>query len=124
MPTWFASAQWMLLSLALWALAATTRWTGRSRLHTSGWVVAALLACYLSADEVGVLHERLGTVAEEIFHDVPLNHHPVIGQFTPVKGLPLGIGHKARPGTRLQIITHRDVMFDLEILELLVRVVI
>jgi hypothetical protein len=68
-PTWFSSMQWFLLASILVAVASATGGAGRGRVRAAVWGAAALVACYFSLDEVAVLHERVGTLFEELVRE-------------------------------------------------------
>lgn len=64
---WFMTSQTLLAALVLWFLC----WLGRTvdgatAVQRRGWLVLALFFTYMSADDGALIHERLGTMFEEI----------------------------------------------------------
>lgn len=71
LPTWFSSAQWFLMSLTLGSIAVVVGAAERSRIRRVLWACSAALALFLSIDEVAMIHERAGTVLEEVITRAP-----------------------------------------------------
>lgn len=81
LPTWFSSAQWLMLFLTLISIAVLVRVTERSRGRSALWGISALIALILSIDETAVVHERIGTILEEALEQSPRGSglHSMIG---------------------------------------------
>ncbi|NWF36001.1 hypothetical protein [Mariprofundus sp. KV] len=64
---WFMASQTLVAALVLWFLYWLSRThDGATALQRRGWLVLALFFTYMSADDGALIHERLGTMFEEI----------------------------------------------------------
>lgn len=61
-PTWFSSAQIVVLALVFFAIAFHENVTQHRRFATFFWCVCGCVALYLSMDETAEIHEALGDV--------------------------------------------------------------
>ncbi|NWF38148.1 hypothetical protein F3F96_03225 [Mariprofundus sp. NF] len=64
---WFMTSQTLVAALVLWLLYwLSCTVDGATALQRRGWLVLALFFSYMSADDGALIHERLGTMFEEI----------------------------------------------------------
>lgn len=66
-PTWFSSAEILVLALSFFALAFHESRTRRRRLALVFWLACGAVALFLSMDETAQIHEALGDVAGATF---------------------------------------------------------
>jgi len=67
LAAWFMTSQTMVAALVLWFLWWLSRkQEGISSFYRRGWLVLALFFTYLSADDGALIHERLGTMFEDM----------------------------------------------------------
>jgi len=67
LAAWFMTSQTMVAALVLWSL----YWLSRKRedvtaFYRRGWLVLALFFTYMSADDGALIHERVGTMFEDM----------------------------------------------------------
>jgi len=64
---WFMTSQTLLAALVLWFIYYLSQITeGVPPFYKRGWLILALFFTYMSADDGALIHERLGTMFEEI----------------------------------------------------------
>ena len=66
-PTWFSSAEILLLSLLFFAIAFHETSTRRRRRATAFWLTCGAAAAFLSMDEAATIHEAVGDLAGDFF---------------------------------------------------------
>lgn len=67
LAAWFMTSQTLVAALVLWVLYWLVRGSkSYSSSQKRGWLVLALFFTYLSADDGALIHERLGTMFEEM----------------------------------------------------------
>lgn len=67
LAAWFMTSQTLVAALVLWLLYWLSRNTDEaSAFYRRGWLVLALFFTYMSADDGAMMHERIGTMLEEI----------------------------------------------------------
>jgi len=64
---WFMTAQTLVAALVLWFIYYLSRnIDGVTAFYRRGWLVLALFFTYMSADDGAIIHERLGTMFEDM----------------------------------------------------------
>ncbi len=67
LAAWFMTSQTLVAALVLWLLYWLNRnLDGASALHRRGWMILALFFTYMSADDGALIHERIGTMFEDM----------------------------------------------------------
>ncbi|MBF0368177.1 MAG: hypothetical protein HQL52_01865 [Magnetococcales bacterium] len=68
LPTWFSSIQFVVVGLVAAAAALYRSHEGRGRLAL-GWLLVALFFVFSGIDDTAMIHERLGSFAEDLAKD-------------------------------------------------------
>ncbi|GAV21257.1 hypothetical protein MMIC_P2239 [Mariprofundus micogutta] len=67
LAAWFMTSQTLLAALVLWFLYWLSRnLDGAAAFHRRGWMILALFFTYMSADDGALIHERVGTMIEDM----------------------------------------------------------
>lgn len=66
---WFMTAQTLIAAIVLWSIYfLNCHLDSGSTFYRRGWLVLALFFTYMSADDGAVIHERMGTMFEEVMN--------------------------------------------------------